>query len=51
MTNYIETKLRYGKMSENGVVKKVNEHMLSHLRTPRQELLRSLHPTLAGYLR
>lgn len=28
MANYIETKLRYDKMSENGVVKKVNEHYL-----------------------
>lgn len=51
MANYIETKLRYDKMSENGVVKKVNEHYLVDALTfteAEARIIEEMQPYISG---
>lgn len=51
MANYIETKLRYDKMSVNGVVKKVNEHYLVDALTfteAEARIIEEMQPYISG---
>lgn len=51
MANYIETKLRYDKMSDNGVVKKVNEHYLVDALTfteAETRIIEEMQPYISG---